>query len=83
MNEKKLSTVSESMPDLPIHYVSMAQLPWVLPTFVTAFITAGPLMCAVVLACIAISALLYYPFFKIADNQVYEEEQTIAAGKAE
>ena len=71
------------MPDLPIHYVSMAQLPWVLPTFVTAFITAGPLMCAVVLACIAISALLYYPFFKIADNQAYAEEQALAAEQAQ
>ena len=24
------------------------------------------------------SAILYYPFFKIADNQSYEEEQAIA-----
>lgn len=38
---------------------------------------------AVVLICMAASCVLYYPFFKIADNQAYEEEQAIAAGKAE
>jgi cellobiose-specific phosphotransferase system component IIC len=37
----------------------------------------------VVLICMAVSAVLYYPFFKIADNQAYAEEQALAAEQAQ
>ena len=36
----------------------------------------------ILLVCIASSAVLYYPFFKVADNQAYEEEQAYAAEHA-
>ena len=68
---------------LPIPYNPTIQLPWAMPMFVAALLTGGPLYMGVVLICMAVSAVLYYPFFKIADNQAYEEEQAIAASKAE
>lgn len=58
------------------------QMPWAMPTFISAFITGGPVFMLIVLACMASSVLLYAPFFTIADNQAYEEEQAIAAQKA-
>jgi len=68
---------------LPIPYNPTIQLPWAMPMFIAALLTGGPLYMAVVLICMAVSCVLYYPFFKIADNQAFEEEQAIAAGQGE
>ena len=68
---------------LPIPYNPTIQLPWAMPMFVAALLTGGPLYMAVVLICMAVSAVLYYPFFKIADKQAYEEEQALAAEQAQ
>lgn len=57
-------------------------MPWALPSFIGALLTGGPLYMLIVFVCMAVSALLYYPFFKVADNQAYEEEQAIAAEHA-
>jgi PTS system cellobiose-specific IIC component len=54
-------------------------MPWAMPMFISALLMGGPLYMAVVLICMVVSAILYYPFFKIADNQAYEEEQALAA----
>lgn len=67
---------------LPVTINPTIMMPWAMPSFVSAFISGGPLYMLVVLICMATSALLYYPFFKIADNQAYEEEQAIAAEHA-
>ena len=58
------------------------QLPWATPTIISATMQSGPLMGLVVVVCIAATALLYLPFFKVADQQAYEEEQAIAAAKS-
>jgi hypothetical protein len=64
-------------------YNPTIQLPWAMPMFVAALLTGGPLYMGVVLICMAVSAVLYYPFFKIADKQAYEEEQALAAEQAQ
>ncbi len=67
---------------LPIAYNPTVQLPWVMPTFITAFMQGGPLYMLIILACIAVTCVVWYPFFKIADNQALEEERALAAEKA-
>ena len=67
---------------LPIAYNPTVQLPWVMPTFITALMQGGPLYMIVILICIAVTCVSWYPFFKIADNQALEEEKAIAAQKA-
>ncbi|MDI9589489.1 MAG: PTS transporter subunit EIIC [Acidobacteriota bacterium] len=67
---------------LPISYNPTISLPFAMPSFVNALIVGGPMYMVVLLICMASSALLYYPFFKIADNQAYEEEQALAAAHA-
>jgi PTS system cellobiose-specific IIC component len=67
---------------LPIPLNPTIQMPWAMPMFLSALLMGGPLYMGVVLICMAVSALLYFPFFKIADNQAYEEEQALAAAQA-
>jgi PTS system cellobiose-specific IIC component len=54
-------------------------MPWVTPAPISALFAGGPVYMLILLVCIASSAVLYYPFFKVADNQAYEEEQAYAA----
>ena len=67
---------------LPIAYNPTVQLPWVMPTVITAFMQGGIFYALIIVACIAVTCVIWYPFFKIADNQAYEEEQALAAEKA-
>ena len=48
--------------------------PWVMPKFISGFMSGGVKLLAVVLICIVISVVLYYPFFKVADNEALKEE---------
>ena len=67
---------------LPIAYNPTVQLPWVMPTVITAFMQGGIFYALIIVICIAVTCVIWYPFFKIADNQAYEEEQALAAAKA-
>jgi len=49
--------------------------PWVLPKFIAGFLTGGIGLMIIVLICMILSFLLYYPFFNMADKQALEEEQ--------
>jgi len=51
--------------------------PWVTPTIITGFMKGGIPLLVLVCICILSSFLLYYPFFKLADNKAYEEEQLL------
>ena len=54
---------------------AMSLLPWTTPFFVKAFLAGGVSLLLMVLFLLAVNTLMYYPFFKIADNKAYEEEQ--------
>lgn len=54
------------------------QLPWVMPAFVGPFLTGGWKLGLAVIAVILVQIVLWYPFFKVADNQAYKEEQAQA-----
>ena len=68
---------------LPVSLNPTIQMPWITPAPITALVQGGPVLLGILLVCIAVTCLLYYPFFKIADNQAYEEEQAFAAEQAE
>ena len=57
---------------------------WYLPKFIFAYFSTGSIrgtVLAVVL--FAVSWLIYYPFFKVYDKQVYEEEQAALKQESE
>lgn len=51
-------------------------LPWTIPGPIGIPISAGfdPLSFVLAFVLIVVDALIYYPFFKVYDNQIYEEE---------
>lgn len=52
-------------------------LPWVLPSFVQAFLIGGWRFCVAIVGAFLIHAVIWYPFFKVADKKEYEEEQRL------
>ena len=46
-----------------------------MPAPITGFLEGGIMLAIVPLVCIIANVILYYPFFKIADNQALAEEQ--------
>lgn len=50
------------------------QMPWVMPTAISGLLQGGIGYCLLVLIAAAVSTLLYFPFFKAADNQALKEE---------
>jgi PTS system cellobiose-specific IIC component len=67
---------------IPFNLNPTIMMPWVTPAPISALFAGGPVYMLILLVCIASSAVLYYPFFKVADNQAYEEEQAYAAEHA-
>ena len=59
--------------DLP----HVANLPWTTPTFIVGFLMTGGSLSTTLwsFAIMFISMLIYYPFFRIADRQFYQQEQ--------
>ena len=60
---------------VPISLNPTISMPWVLPTPFSMFMSGGIAYALLGLINYALSALIHYPFFKIADNQALAEEQ--------
>lgn len=71
-----LSTLSVKL-GIITSYNAMAAIttPWTMPAPITAFLTGGIPFLLVMCGIILISALIYYPFFKISDKQALEKEK--------
>lgn len=52
-------------------------LPWVMPPFIGPFITGGWKLGLAIIIVIIVQFFLWYPFFKVADNQALKEEQAV------
>lgn len=63
---------------LNVTYNPLIAMPWTTPTIVVAFLKGGVKFLIVMLAVAAVNFVLWYPFFKIADRQAYQEEQKLA-----
>lgn len=50
-------------------------LPWVLPSFVQAFLIGGWRFFVAIIVTFLIQVVIWYPFFKLADNREYVKEQ--------
>ena len=61
-------------------YNAALQLPWTMPTPITAAIVGGWKFLVIALVVLVANFALWYPFFKVADNKEYQNEQ--AAGQA-
>ena len=55
--------------------------PWVLPKFISGFLSGGFGLLAIVLICMVVGVLIWYPFFRVADDQALKEEQAAAASE--
>lgn len=55
-------------------------IPMVLTTPITGLLEGGIMLAIVPLVCILANVILYYPFFKIADNQALKEESLAKGG---
>lgn len=55
----------------------VANLPWTTPTFIVGFLMTGGSLSTTLWSfmIIFLSMLIYYPFFRIADKQFYQQEQ--------
>lgn len=49
-------------------------MPWVTPTFITGFLQGGVPLLLLILVCIVLTTIVWYPFFKMADNAALKEE---------
>ena len=52
----------------------MELLPWTTPVFVKYFLSGGIAFLVLVLILVAVNTIIYYPFFKMADNEALKEE---------
>lgn len=48
---------------------------WVVPTVIAGFFRGGIMMLIMVVITIIVQSLVYYPFYKVEDRRLYEEEQ--------
>lgn len=58
------------------------QTPWAMPSVVTCFLQGGWKYALLCLIITGVSTVLYYPFFRMADNQALNEEQAASAKEA-
>ena len=60
-----------------------SMVPWTLPPVVCAFLMSGGAVSTTIwgVLIVVISLVVYYPFFRIADNQAYRQEQAGEAGE--
>lgn len=61
----------------PFSYNPTIAMPWVTPPYISEFLKGGVIAAGLVLLGIVIDWLIYLPFFKVADNQAYKEEQMV------
>lgn len=60
---------------VPFTYNPMMELlPWTTPVFVKYFLSGGIALLVLVLILVAVNTIIYYPFFKMADNEALKEE---------
>ncbi len=53
----------------------LISMPWTTPALVSTFLQGGIKYLLVMIGVVAVNFVLWYPFFKIADNKAYLEEQ--------
>lgn len=54
-------------------------MPWVTPTFITGLLVGGIPLFLLIVFNIALTTVIWFPFFKMADNQYLKDEQAVQA----
>ena len=57
-----------------VPYTNGVNIPWTTPPVIAGFLVSGWRGAALNIVQIALSAAIYYPFFKVADNIAVKEE---------
>lgn len=60
---------------------TMSLMPWTTPTFIKMPLQGGLNFLILMVICFAITAIIWYPFLKVADKREYELEQQAEANK--
>lgn len=55
-----------------------AEISWTMPSIFHAFLVGGWKYLVIAIVIIIVNVALWYPFFKISDNELFEEEQAKA-----
>ena len=58
-----------------LNYNAAVSVAWVVPNPIAAFLRGGIVMLIALLIALAIQTLIFYPFFKVLDNEALAEEQ--------
>ena len=56
-------------------------MPWVTPTFITAFLQGGLPLFLLIFGCIIVTTFIWYPFFRMADKQAVLDEQDLVSNE--
>lgn len=68
-----LATVATSLGIIP--YTTGASLPWTTPLFFSGWLSTGSIVAGLFqILLVALGCLVYYPFFKVLDNQYLKDE---------
>ena len=60
-------------------YNPTISMPWVTPSPITALVVGGIPLFLLIILCIAVTTVIWYPFFKMADTQAFKEESALTA----
>lgn len=60
---------------LSINYNPLIGMPWTTPSLITTFLQGGFQYMLIPLVLIPLNTLIWYPFFRVADNRALKEEQ--------
>ena len=63
---------------MTFNYNPTITMPWVTPAPITGLLVGGIPLFLLILFCVAVTTLIWYPFFKMADNQALKEEAAAA-----
>lgn len=73
--------VMTNMITIKFNMIAAMAIPWTMPYPITAFIAGGIPLLLIMLLIIAMTALLYFPFFKLADRTSLAEEKALEMNK--
>ncbi|MDO4595006.1 MAG: PTS cellobiose transporter subunit IIC [Tissierellia bacterium] len=66
-----------------VHKTVGAIIPWTMPPIISGYLATGGRISGAILQiiCIIVSVFIYYPFFKMADNESIKQEKELENGK--
>ena len=64
---------------IPFNYYPTITMPWVTPALITGLLVDGIPLFLMIMLCVAVTTVIWYPFVKMADNEALAEEAAASA----